>query len=66
MLFAVILFTKVIKLANLITRVERWLKVYGDVLTNVPFNDAVHAQYDSSKFVSLPEETTFLTWLRDA
>lgn len=43
-----------------------WLKVYGDVLTNVSFNDAVHAQYDSSKFVSLPEETTFLKWLRDA
>ena len=43
---------------------EGWLKVYFDVLTNVSFNDAVNAQFDCSKFVSLPEETTFLTWLR--
>ena len=41
-----------------------WLKVYFDVLTNIPFEEAVNTQFDSSKFVSLPEEITFLEWLR--
>ena len=41
-----------------------WLKVYFDVLINVPFEEAVRTQFDSSKFLNLPEEITFLEWLR--
>lgn len=41
-----------------------WLKVYFDVLINIPFKEAVNTQFDSSKFISLPEETSFLEWLR--
>ena len=42
---------------------KSWLKVYLDILSNVPFQNAVKGQFDSSKFVSLPDETNFLNWL---
>ncbi len=42
-----------------------WLKVYLDVLSGISFKEALNNQFDSSKFLSLPDETTFLKWLRE-
>lgn len=40
-----------------------WLKVYIDILSKVSLDNAIKSQFDTSKFVDLPEERTFLDWL---
>lgn len=40
-----------------------WLKVYLDALSGITFQEAVKNQFNSTRFVSLPNETKFLEWL---
>lgn len=44
---------------------KKWLKIYIDVLSKVSLEDAIKAQYDSTKFKDLPEELEFLTSLEE-
>jgi len=43
---------------------KSWLKIYIDVLSGISLKEAVKVQFDSSKFLHLPEEKTFMEWLK--
>lgn len=41
-----------------------WLKVYLNVLSNVPIEEAIEKEFDNNKFKTLPDEAEFLSWLK--